>query len=356
MGLPQGAGAGLTRHGPSRGLAAIAFASLVAVAGLFALAAPRPAAAQGRTHVLIVAGLGGTAEYRERFHSEASALKTALTERHGLPEADVVYLGENEGGAGVDGHATVAEITKVLGEIAQRAAADDRVLVVLIGHGTYQGGETRFNLPGPDLGPEDFARGLAAFPTQTLALVHTGSASGGFLAPLSGPNRVLVTATRSERELNATEFSRYFVEAVADEGADLDHDGRVSLLEAFEYARGEVARFYEEENELLTEHAVLDDNGDGEGSREASANGTDGRLAASFHLGRTGGRTGAVATDDPALAALYEERAEIQRQIEQLQAVQESMTREQYEEQLEELLVQLALKNREIRALEGGEA
>lgn len=329
-------------------------AAPVALAALLAAVAPGRAPAQ-QTWVLLVAGLGGTEEFRERFHAEASELRAALTGRHGIPAEAVVYLGEDGDAPGVDDRSTRANVLKALGEIAQRAGPRDRVLVVLIGHGTSGRGETRFNLPGPDLGPEDFEAGLSAFPTQTLALVHTGSASGGFVEPLSGPNRILVTATRTERERNATEFARYFVEALAGDGADLDHDGRVSLLEAFEYARGEVARHYQEENELLTEHAVLDDNGDGEGSREASATGVDGRLAASFHLGSLAG--GAVqVSDDPVLARLYEERAEIQRKIEQLRAVRESMPQTQYEEELEALLVELALKNREIREREGGGA
>ena len=144
-----------------------------------------------------------------------------------------------------------------------------------------------------------------------MAVVHTGSASGGFVAPLSGPNRIIVAATRTARERNATEFPGYFVEAVAGDGADLDKDGAVSLLEAFIYARQEVARHYEEENELLTEHAVLDDNGDGEGSRDAERRGQDGRLAATFRLGRPARAVTADPEphDDPVLARLYGERA-----------------------------------------------
>ena len=169
---------------------------------------------------------------------------------------------------------------------------------------------------------------------------------------------MIITATRSSRERNATEFPRFFVEALEGEAADLDKDGRVSLLEAFQYANVETARHYDEEGEILVEHAVLDDDGDGEGSREPGAQGADGTLAASFHFsaGRGGAVTGAPAeaTDDPVLARLYEERTGIQERIDILRGRKDSMTQEDYDEALQSLLVELALKGREIRAREGG--
>ena len=327
---------------------------LLATVGLLALA-PLTAQAQGRTNVLIVVGLGGTAEYREEFHAEAVKLREALIGRHGIPSDNVTYLGERVELAPemISDRSTRANILAALGEIAQRAASLDRLLIVLIGHGTADRDGTSFNLPGPDLTPADFREGLAAFPTQTLALVHTGSGSGGFVSALSGPNRIIITATRSDRELNATEFGPYFAEAIAGEGSDLDKDDRVSLLEAFLYARAEVERHYEDENELLTEHAVLDDNGDGEGSHEAGLTGPDGPLAATFQLGGVSGTAGQL-PDDPELRRLYEERNEIQGRMEQLRAVRAALSEDDYLTAMEEILVELAFKNREIRALEGG--
>ena len=325
-------------------------------AAAFALAmCSAPLAAQGRTHAVIVAGLGGTAEYRESFHAEASMIREALIELHGLPAEDVTYLGEK---VEVDPttillRSTRANVLQVLAEIAQEAAPLDRLFVVLIGHGTSSGSEVQFNLPGPDLTSTDFLLGLGAFPTQTLALVATGSASGGFIAPLSGPNRILVAATRTDRQLNATEFGQFFAEAIAEGGADLDHDDRVSLLEAFLYTRREVERYYEDENEILTETAVLDDNGDGTASPDAGLAGPDGPLAATFHLGGVSGTAGQT-PDDPALAGLYAERNEIQGRVTGLRALRDGMTEGEYLDALEPLLVELALKSREIRAIEGG--
>jgi len=328
--------------------------TLLAIAIAFSATTAGSVAAQGRMHVLIVVGLGGAQEYRDSFHGEASRLYTALIDRHGLSPADVTYLGEKVevDPEMISGRSTRANVLQELGEIAQRAGPTDRVLVVLIGHGTSARGEAQFNLPGPDLTPNDFQMGLLAFPTQSVALVNTASASGAFVAPLAGPGRIVVAATRTDRERNATEFGQFFVEAIAGEGADLDKDQRISLLEAFVYARSEVERYYEEQNELLTEHAVLDDNGDGEGSHDAGLEGPDGKLAATFHIGGFLG-TSAQVPDDPALARLYEERTEIQGRIDELRVIREAMSEDDYLDAMEPILVELALKNREIRELEG---
>src|SRR5690606_20909007 len=128
------------------------------LAGL-ALAAPAALAAQARTHVLIVVGLGGTAEYREAFHDQAVRLSGSLVEHHGVAAEDVTYLGERVEVAPdvIDGRATKDGVLEALTAIAGRAGAADRVLVVLFGHGTTGSGGTAFNLSGPDLGPADLA-------------------------------------------------------------------------------------------------------------------------------------------------------------------------------------------------------
>ncbi len=322
---------------------------------VMAMAGGAPVAAQ-QTHAVIVAGLGGAEPYRTSFRSWAVDLGAALVGRHGTPVANVAVLIERPS---PDGHgvarSTRENVLAALSDVAGRAEADDRVLVVLIGHGTVQERVARLNLPGPDLTPGDLAEALSAFPTQSVAVVHTGSASGGFVADLAGPNRIVIASTASALERNATEFPRFFVEAVTTDGADLDKDRRVSLLEAFEYSNLEVARFYDEENELLTEHAVLDDNGDGEGSRQPIRDGDDGPRAATFHFGSGAGASATTAvpsTDDPELSRLYQERSEIQSRLNELRAARSEMSDATYEESLETLLVELALKAREIRARE----
>ena len=312
------------------------------------------ASAQEQTHALIVVGLGGNADYRDLFHNQAVALREAFTSKHGMPTEHVTYLGERPESAPeiVTDKSTRDNDLSYLSTIAQQMGPSDRLLVILIGHGTSDQAEARFNITGPDLAPSDLQMALTGFPTQTLALVHTGSASGGFLEPLSGPNRIIITATRTQRERNATEFAQFFVEAITGESADLDKDERVSLLEAYQYAREEVIRFYEDENEILTEHAVLDDNGDGTGSEEVGLNEPDGSLAAGFQLGGISVTEEAI-NQDPELARLYDERRQIQARITELRVLRDAMQEEAYMAAMEELLVELALKNREIRAKEG---
>ena len=312
------------------------------------------ASAQEQTHALIVVGLGGNADYRDRFHNQAVALREAFTSKHGMLTEHVTYLGERPESAPeiVTDKSTRDNVLSYLSTIAQQMGSSDRLLVILIGHGTSDQAEARFNITGPDLAPSDLQMALTGFPTQTLALVHTGSASGGFLEPLSGPNRIIITATRTQRERNATEFAQFFVEAITGESADLDKDDRVSLLEAYQYAREEVIRFYEDENEILTEHAVLDDNGDGTGSEEVGLNEPDGSLAAGFQLGGIS-VTEEEINQDPELRRLYEERRQVQARITELRVLRDAMQEEAYMAAMEELLVELALKNREIRAKEG---
>lgn len=334
-----------------------AFVAAVLPVVVFAFSALLPQALTAQqAHALVVAGLGGTPEYRKEFHDLAQRLDSALVHRLGVPADDVEVLEEAPAGDRAEARSTRDNVLARLAALAATAGADDDILVVLIGHGTAEGEDVRFNLPGPDLTPADLATALDAFKTQRVAVVNTGSASGGFVAPLAGANRVIVAATRTTRERNATVFPRYFVDALAGDGADLDKDGQVSVLEAFTYARQETERHYKDENLLLVEHAVLDDNGDGQGSMAAAADSADGKLAAAFRLGLPGGVAASAAptTDDPVLARLYVERTAIQKRIDDLRARKESMAADEYQEQLENLLVELGLKNREIRQHGGG--
>jgi hypothetical protein len=196
----------------------------------------------------------------------------------------------------------------------------------------------------------DFSVLLGRFQAQRVVFINTTSSSGDFVKGLAGPGRTILTATRTGAERFDTQFGGFFVDAFSNEAADTNKDRRVSVLEAFTYARGQVQRSFEQAGFLVTEHALLDDDGDGEGVQEPDATKPDGRIAASLYLG-TGPVTtasGAVVTD-PALKALYEERLGLERQIEELKAVKEGMPADKYEADLERLATQLALKNREIR-------
>lgn len=338
-------------------VAATALAGLL-VAGLAperALAQEPGAAGPPATHMIVVTGLGGSPEFADLFHTQASGLVQAARGRWGLAEAQVTWLADDPArDPAIGGRSTREEIEGALTALAARAAPNDAVLLVLIGHGTGQGAESKLNLPGPDVTGSDLAVWLGAFTTQTVAVVNTASASGGFVATLSAERRIVVTATRSPGESERTHFPGFFVEAFRDEGADTDKDGRVSLLEAFGYARTEVERYYERENQLLTEHALLDDDGDGEGSTEPSGAGGDGVLAGRFFLAASSPAVAGRAADSPQLRALLEEKARIETGIAELRARRDEMTQEAYDAALEALLVELATVNRAIRALEDG--
>jgi hypothetical protein len=223
------------------------------------------------------------------------------------------------------------------------------VFITLIGHGSFDGRNARFNMPGPDMGPADFDVLLRKLPTNKVVFVNTTSASGPFIEGLAGTGRTVVTATRSGAEQYTTLFGGYFVDALSSASADADKNNRISVLEAFLFAKAEVAQAYEREGLLATEHALLDDNGDGEGSADPAPTGTDGRVAAVVSLGD------ASVDDlpaDPKLRALHLERRELERRIESLRLLKESMPPARYTAQLEELATAIALKTREIRAAE----
>ena len=238
--------------------------------------------------------------------------------------------------------------------MAQKSAADDLVFVVLIGHGTFDGRIAKFNLPGPDMTAADFGPLLKPLDGRRVVFVNTASASGPFIEELSGPGRTIVTATRNGTERFATLFGGFFVDALTAEAADADKNKRVSVLEAFNYARREVATAYEREGIMLTEHALLDDSGDKEGTAQPAADGSaksDGRVASILSLGTVG--TGDELPADPKLRALYEERRTLERRVESLRLLKDSMDPQKYASELERVLTELAVKSRQIREAGG---
>ena len=327
------------------------FESLVAL--LLSLG-PVATASGAETFLVIIAGLGGEDTYRERFHEWSSSMRRAAIDRAGLAAEQIFYLGEDPAldPEAVYAKSTKENIAKLFGELQTKVRPGDQLYVMLIGHGSYLSEQSRFNLPGRDLTSTDFAELLRPFSEQRLVFVNASSASGGFLADLSGPNRVVVTATKSGFERNESKFGGYFVEAYASDGADVDKNERVSVLEAFNYAQLNVARAYEESNTLRTEHAVFDDNGDGEGVSESSE--TDGDAAGVAYLMAEGAAVAGVSADrlaaDPELAALFEQKLDLEGRVEALKLQKDSMPEELYMKELESLLVELALISGKIQA------
>jgi hypothetical protein len=305
-----------------------------------------------KVFLLIVVGLAGDPEHGATFHKWGTELAESSV-RLGVPSERLAYLVDApaEGDKLVTGRSTRDEIGQAFDTIARQATADDVVFVTLIGFGTDTGGQPKFNLPGPDMTPVEFDAQLKKLPAKQIVFVNTASASGPFVETLSGPGRTIVTATRNGAEAYATVFGGYFIDALTTEAADADKNKRITVLEAFTYAKTEVARAYEKEGHLVTEHALLDDNGDKEGTQDpAAANAKDGKVASIIALGAT---DASDLPTDPKLRALYQERKDLERQVENLRLMKDQMDAAKYSSELERLATAVALKTREIRQAEG---
>ena len=346
---PFAVGARLTRRAPGPRL--IAGAAVVALLGV---ALPSPAAAQERW-LVVVSGLGGEPAFADSLHAWGGRLVDAGLAGGMAPER-VVWLAEDpERDGRIDGPSRRDAVAAALTRLGRDGGPDDVVHIVLLGHGSADRRGARLNLPGPDVTAEELAVMLDALPMTRVAVVNTASASGAFLPALAAPGRAVLTATASGSQTNQTAFGRFFADAYADGGADTDKDGAVSLLEAFEFARLQVETLYHQSRRMQTEHALLDDDGDGEGAREPKASEGDGALAARLFLkgaGAAAAQAPAGASDE--LKALYAERRRLGEAIEALRAAKDTMTQADYDARLEELVVELALTNRAIRTLEGG--
>ena len=303
-----------------------------------------------QTHVIVVTGASGEPGYAASFHAAGSALVDALVTKHGLTADDIIYLAEDpsKDPKRIDGKSSKGELTQAIARVASRARAGDRVLLMLIGHGSHAGSDSRFNLPGPDLTAAELGVILEPLKAMQVAVVNAASASGDFLAALSAKNRVVITATKSSYERNETLFPRFFVAAFATPGADTDKDERVSLLEAFVYAKREVTRAYETDTRLPTEHAMLDDDGDRRGSAEPDPRAGDGSLSRRFIVGGAMGAS-SVAASTPGGGALVAKKAQLEAQVDSLRRRKDTMATEAYERELERLLVELAQVSQTLR-------
>jgi hypothetical protein len=285
------------------------------LATLLCLAA---SALHATTFYVTVAGLGGEPDYEQRFALLATDTEKLLTEKGGDIKVET-FKGAS---------ATKANLTASLQRIAQAAKPQDAFVLMMIGHGSFDG-EYKFNLPGPDISATELAVLLNKIPAGRQLVVNMTSASGGSLDALKSNNRVIITATKTGTEKNATVFARFWVEALRDPSADIDKNGSISALEAFQFADRKTKAFYEEQKRIATEHPVLQDN----------------NKAAAFPVLRL---TAATSVTDPAKQALQAKRDEIESQIDQLKYQKALMPADQYKAQLTKLLLDLAKTQEEI--------
>jgi hypothetical protein len=313
---------------------------------LAALSAAVPAFAQ-TTHLLVIVGLAGEPEHAELFQRWAATLVDSSGK---LGVDKPIYLAEKPDvdPKRVTGRSSKDEIVKAFDTLKQ-AGENEVVFIVLIGHGTFDGRAAKFNLPGPDMTAADFEPLLKGLKSRHIVFVNTASASGPFIQALAGSGRTIVTATRNGTERFATLFGGYFVDAFAGSDADADKNRRITVLEAFTYAKREVTNAYQREGIMLTEHALLNDSG-GEGIADPSPEGKQGKVAAVLALGSTAAND--PLPTDPKMRALYLERRDLERRTEALKLLKGSMPADRYAGELEKLATDLALKTRQIREAE----
>jgi hypothetical protein len=284
--------------------------------------------ARAATYYVVVAGLGGEPDYEQRFTAAANDLNRIFKTEG--PTAHVATLTGSQ--------STAAELKAALGNVARESQADDDFVLILIGHGSFDGVEYKFNLVGPDVTAAEIASLCDHIPAHRQLIVDTTSASGGAVQNFERPGRAVITATKSGTEKNATVFARYWVEALQDPSADTDKSESISAMEAFTYATKKTAAFYDSQKRLATEHAVFNDSGAGDPVRDAG-NG-QGLLLSSFTLLRLG--AGQQATNDPAKRALLEQKDDLEQKIDALKYQKAAMDPADYKKQLTDALVELA--------------
>jgi len=306
------------------------------------LAAPALAADR---YALVITGAAGGPEYAHKYDGLRTALVNALTNKWRYPADHVAVLAEQPEAGQLA--ATRENVQRVLSDLRRRVAKDDVLLVVLIGHGTSLDGEdAKFNLVGQDLSASEWAELIKPIAGR-IVFVDTTGGSFPFLHRLAAKNRIVVTATDSAAQQFETVFPEYFVKALDDPAADLDKNGRISIWEAFSYASAAVHQHYEQKGTLPTERALLDDTGVGIG-RESQTPGPDGALArATFVEGDT---AAAGAASDAGLETLVRRRDELIEAVELLKTKKDALAPEEYEAELERMLVELARVSQQIRA------
>jgi hypothetical protein len=290
--------------------------------------------ARAGVYYVTIAGLGGEPDYDQRFTANAKDLDK-LFKASGTGVHVTTLTGSD---------ATRARLTETLGTIAHDAKPEDDFVLIMIGHGSFDGEEYKFNLVGPDITAAELAALCDRIPTRRQLVVNATSSSGGSVAALQKPGRGVIAATKSGTEKNATVFARYWVEALQDPTADLDKSDSISAMEAFEYAQRKTAAFYESQKRLATEHAVFEDTGRNEPVREPAKN--EGMLLASFPVLRIGAAQ--KQANDPAKQSLLAKKEDLEQKIDALKYQKAAMDPADYKQQLTAALVELAQVQQEL--------
>jgi hypothetical protein len=297
-------------------------ALLIAVTIAFAVQA------RAASYYVIVAGLGGEPDYVQQFTADANELNKIF---NASGETSHVFTLTGA-------QATAEQLRAAMDTVSREAKPDDDFTLILIGHGSWDGVDYKFNLVGPDVTAADIAAMCNGVAARRQLIVDTTSASGGAVQALERPGRAVIAATKSGTEKNATVFARYWVEALQDSSADTDKSDSISAMEAFTYAARKTAEFYDSQKRLATEHAIFNDTGSGEAVRTPGAG--QGMLMSSFTLLRLG--SSQAAANDPARRPLLQKKEQLEQKIDELKYRKAAMDPADYKKQLTDALVQLA--------------
>ena len=296
-----------------------------------------PAFALADSSALILRGVAGDPEHEQKFEKWTAGTAKALVDKFGFSADRVIVL--------TDKKTAQAEIQKAFATLKQQLKPLDTFFLFFIGHGSGEDGQYKFNISGPDYTADDYNKLLGTLSVGRIVIVAATPASGASLDKFAGKNRVVITATRSGQEGNDIVFYDYFLEALQGTAADEDKDQKVSVWEAFKYAVAGTERFYKEEGRLATEHPQISDNG----TEKTDAKAKEPPLVArstSFVVDRP------IVSSDPKIQTLLNQRKELEQKIEALRINKNSIPAPEYDKQLDELLLQLALKNQEIKQQE----
>jgi len=299
---------------------------------LTALSAP------AATFYVTISGLGGEPDYDQRFKGWATDIDSSLKKAGG--DSNVITMIAP----------TRDQIRARFETLARDAKPNDALVVMLIGHGTFDGVDYKFNLPGTDITGLELAGLLDRVQANRQLVMNATSCSGASIEFLRKTTRIVITATKTGTEKNATIFARFWAEALRDPSADIDKNESVSALEAFHFAQKKTKEFFDTQKRLATEHSVLEDTGKGSGVA-ATGNGPDpetgeGKLASGFSLVRLGAN--AAAAKDPAKKALLDQKEQIENAIDELKYQKAGMAADDYKKQLTRLLLELSRIQTEI--------
>ena len=299
---------------------------------------------------ILVAGISGEPAIQADYLKQIRELNAILVDQYGFQKDRIPVLFDDPSkGPGLVRYQSTREgLSQACRDIAARSTAGDLIIVFILGHGSFDGAHYKLNLVGPDPTAEELASMIYSIPARNFVVVNTTTCSGASLKALSGTGKVVITATKSGREGNQTRMSGFFVEALKDHNSDVDKNGRVSVLEAFNYAVAKVEEYYSKEGSLQTEHPVLDDNGDGEGHSNPGPDNGDGLIARTIYLDSDKALLTSSSPGSESVA-LAREAESLEKQIEALKYSKKDMSESEYEKKLEELLLNLARTNAKLK-------